>query len=542
MLFTFVMAGCSSTPAAPTPNLQASMDGEALTAQPSATPTSTQEPAPTPVPPTSAPRPATTPTNVAATAGNAQAVVTWSASSSNGGSPITGYSVTASPGGATATWSSGALTATITGLANGTAYTFTVTATTAVSTSAASSATPATIPTATLTPTVASTATATQSVPWSACDSANSPVATYSYQDGGFQFDFDINPASSRVKQVFLGTTPAMGKRHEWDANNTNGFNLHHFRRTVFEDLSATSFIVPMLSPTSVPVNVTVTLNAQLEDASWCTALLVDNFSYNQGLQGADAITIPEGVTIDYDRYSGFTVPQPLAESVIYAMSSNDPYQERPGWMDVPLRDYPAKLRVALYGVPTTTHWQIAAELIEVIRAIAPDLDARFATTHEEVTMPLHVTACPEWKIKTEEHPCNSRGMDGSFSDGGYRDGGLAETRGYLWISGSSGYTTTLIRHEMVHQMGLGHVKCKGSISIVPDYQGQYWTASDLAAIAVHQEVRTTHGMTMDQARSALGIPKDSRWEELLADRSLVCENQVAAYDALAAKLQSNSE
>jgi hypothetical protein len=48
--------------------------------------------------------------------------------------------------------------------------------------------------------------------------------------------------------------------------------------------------------------------------------------------------------------------------------------------------------------------------------------------------------------------------------------------------------------------------------------------------------------MTMDQARSALGIPKDSRWEELLADRSLVCENQVAAYDALAAKLQSNSE
>jgi len=46
----------------------------------------------------------------------------------NGGSAITGYTATSSPGGRTATISGTTTTATVTGLTNGTAYTFTVTA------------------------------------------------------------------------------------------------------------------------------------------------------------------------------------------------------------------------------------------------------------------------------------------------------------------------------------------------------------------------------------------------------------------------------
>ncbi|MDP6077895.1 MAG: fibronectin type III domain-containing protein [Acidimicrobiales bacterium] len=87
------------------------------------------------------------PTNVSATDGNTQATVTWSAPSSDGGSAITGYTVTASPGGATATWSSGALAATVTGLTNGTSYTFTVIATNSIGNGAASSASNAVTPT-----------------------------------------------------------------------------------------------------------------------------------------------------------------------------------------------------------------------------------------------------------------------------------------------------------------------------------------------------------------------------------------------------------
>ncbi len=70
------------------------------------------------------------PTGATATAGDAQADVSWTAPAANSGPALTGYLVTASPGGATCS-TTGALTCTVTGLANGTAYTFTVRATNA---------------------------------------------------------------------------------------------------------------------------------------------------------------------------------------------------------------------------------------------------------------------------------------------------------------------------------------------------------------------------------------------------------------------------
>jgi Domain of unknown function (DUF1906)/Fibronectin type III domain len=88
------------------------------------------------------------PTTVSGTAANAAAVMSWTAPS-NGGAAITKYTVTASPGGRTAT-TTGATKATVTGLTNGTAYKFTVKATNAVGTSPASLAsavvTPKTVP------------------------------------------------------------------------------------------------------------------------------------------------------------------------------------------------------------------------------------------------------------------------------------------------------------------------------------------------------------------------------------------------------------
>ena len=88
------------------------------------------------------------PTIGTATAGNAQAAVAFTAPASNGGSAITGYTVTSSTGGFTGTGTTSPIT--VTGLTNGTAYTFTVKATNAIGTSAASSAsnsvTPVTVP------------------------------------------------------------------------------------------------------------------------------------------------------------------------------------------------------------------------------------------------------------------------------------------------------------------------------------------------------------------------------------------------------------
>ena len=76
------------------------------------------------------------PRKVTATAGSEQATVSFSAPDSDGGSPITSYTVTSSPGNITAVGTSSPIT--VTGLTNGTGYTFTVTATNAIGTGPAS--------------------------------------------------------------------------------------------------------------------------------------------------------------------------------------------------------------------------------------------------------------------------------------------------------------------------------------------------------------------------------------------------------------------
>jgi len=85
--------------------------------------------------------------------GSTTATVTFTAPENNGGSVITSYTATSSPGGITGTLSqAGSGTITVTGLTASTSYTFTVTATNAIGTSSASAAsnsitTPAAAPT-----------------------------------------------------------------------------------------------------------------------------------------------------------------------------------------------------------------------------------------------------------------------------------------------------------------------------------------------------------------------------------------------------------
>ena len=86
------------------------------------------------------------PTSPVATAGNTQASVAFTAPASDGGSVITGYTVTSSPGNLTSTGASSPRV--VTGLSNGTSYTFTVVATNAVGNSSPSVASAAVTPVA----------------------------------------------------------------------------------------------------------------------------------------------------------------------------------------------------------------------------------------------------------------------------------------------------------------------------------------------------------------------------------------------------------
>ena len=136
----------------------------------------------------SAPTAPGTPTGVVATAGNASALVSWTAPST-GGSPLTSYTVTPFVGSTpqtpvTVSGNPPATSTTVGGLTNGTAYTFTVTATNAIGTgspSAPSSAVTPSTPTAPAAPTgvVATAGNASASVSWTAPSTGGSPLTSY---------------------------------------------------------------------------------------------------------------------------------------------------------------------------------------------------------------------------------------------------------------------------------------------------------------------------------------------------------------------------
>ena len=121
------------------------------------------------------------PSGVSATAGNGSASVSWTAPSS-GGSAITSYTVTPYVGSAaqtpvTVSGSPPATTATVTGLTNGTSYTFTVSATNAVGTGPASSPSNAVTPGSGRGPSVAS---ATPAAGSSSNPTSTDPSVTFS--------------------------------------------------------------------------------------------------------------------------------------------------------------------------------------------------------------------------------------------------------------------------------------------------------------------------------------------------------------------------
>ncbi|MDB9888432.1 fibronectin type III domain-containing protein [Polaribacter sp.] len=176
------------------------------------------------------------PTIGTATAGDTQATVSFTAPSNNGGSVITSYTATSSPGNITGTLTqSGSGTIIVTGLTNGTIYTFTVTATNAIGASLPSAASNSVVTTVPDAPTVgtASAGITVAIVPFTAPSSdGGSAITSYTATSSPGDFTGTISQSGSGsiiVSGLTTGTaytftvtaTNAIGTSAASDASNS---------------------------------------------------------------------------------------------------------------------------------------------------------------------------------------------------------------------------------------------------------------------------------------------------------------------------------
>jgi len=209
------------------------------------------------------------PTSVATTSSNAEATVTWSVPTANGGTAVTGYSVTwTNPTGSKSGWSNVTASVTsyrLTGLQNGVTYTFTVSATNAAGTGATSSPVAAT-PYEQAGAPVNLTATALFGgqihLSWvPPGDNGGAAVAGYRIErrvDGGEWAVLVSNTGTTFTSHVAIGLDSALSYEFQVSAWNAAGIGAMSTPSPAVQPVAPTTTTTTTATTTVVPATTTV--------------------------------------------------------------------------------------------------------------------------------------------------------------------------------------------------------------------------------------------------------------------------------------------
>ena len=246
------------------------------------------------------------PTIGAASAGNGQANVAFSAPSFTGGASITGYTVTSSPDGITTSGATSPIA--ITGLTNGTAYTFSVVATNSVgnstSSSASNSVTPSSGPTVPDAPVIGSATSGNTQVSIAfTAPASDGGSAIIGYTVTSSPGDFTGTGASSPI--VVTGLTNGTPYTFTITANNSVGNSVSS---------NASNSVTPATTPSAPTISGITAGNAQLTVA------------FSAGATGGSAITNYKYSTDNGATFTACSTPQTTSPIVIIGLTNGTTY------------------------------------------------------------------------------------------------------------------------------------------------------------------------------------------------------------------------
>jgi uncharacterized repeat protein (TIGR02543 family) len=242
------------------------------------------------------------PTSVLASNGqNQQSTVSWLVPSNNGGDPITGYTVTSSGGQSCTASGANASSCIVTGLLNGTSYTFTVTAANGVGSSTPSSQSPAITPVgppAIITPTTGLSATYGSSFSLIITASGSTPIQSYALANGSnpLPAGLSLNSSSGEIS----GTPSAAGTYSAisiiaTDSNlqsvTTNPFTITVNQETVTATLSITPTTIASTG-SAYTVSISPTFNATGNSTGVVTYSVASGTATGCSVTGTSTLTL----------------------------------------------------------------------------------------------------------------------------------------------------------------------------------------------------------------------------------------------------------